>query len=171
MGAPKLTEELIDRITEILEEGNYDKVAAQAVGISTGSFYRWMREGKKLPPESDSLYRKFYDAIERAKAKGEVRLLRVIKTASSRSWQAAAWILERSRPQRWALRKSSEDPVSYWKKEILHMLKEGVATPQYVENAIGPELARELFEQAGIAISGIGEAEKAGGSKEPNAVS
>ncbi|MHA2063216.1 MAG: helix-turn-helix domain-containing protein [Candidatus Thorarchaeota archaeon] len=150
----KLTPELLETIVELLEAGNYDIVAAQAVGITRATFYRWIRKGKE---DKEGEHFEFYQAVERAKAKGETELLATIRRASNRTWTAAAWILERSRPERWSLRKAKENAVEFWKKEILGMVKSGDVTFDDVVETVGEELAYELFNEAGISISRGGE--------------
>ncbi|MHA2062960.1 MAG: helix-turn-helix domain-containing protein [Candidatus Thorarchaeota archaeon] len=150
----KISEEMINTVVKFLEEGNYDTVAAQAAGISRPTFYRYIRRGKA---EKSGIYYDFYEAVESAKARGEVNLLKTIKTASQRTWQAAAWMLERSRPQRWALHKAKDSAVQYWKKEILQLLKDKSITPDEVVNELGEDLAYELFDEAGISVDRGGE--------------
>ncbi len=156
MGKTKITPELIELIKEHLEEGNYDMIAAQAAGITRQTFYNWIRKGKT---DKEGIYYDFYRMVEESKATGEVKLIAVIKKASNRTWTAAAWILERSRPERWALHKAKENAVEFWKKELLTMLKDKVITQADIVETIGEELAYELFEQAGIPVVGGGEAE------------
>jgi transposase len=40
----KLTPQLIDQLVAIVEKGNYNEVAAQAVGISKATLYRWLQD-------------------------------------------------------------------------------------------------------------------------------
>ena len=147
----KVSPERMNLIIEYLEEGNYDVVAAQAAGITRQTFYKWIRRGKE---EKEGIYFDFYQRVEKAKAAGETELIHTIRQASKRTWTAAAWILERSRPQRWALHKAKENAAEYWKKEILQLLKDGDVSQEDVIETVGEELAHELFEQAGISIAG-----------------
>lgn len=157
MAKTKLTPELQEQILEHLKLGMYDTIAAEAVGISRQTFYRWIRRGKE---EREGLYYDFAQAIEQGKAIGEADLLATIKRASNRTWQAAAWILERSRPERWALQKSKENAVEFWKKEILQLVKDKSVTFEDVVETVGEELAYELFDEAGIPVTRAGEAEE-----------
>jgi hypothetical protein len=55
-----------------------------------------------LPPER--AYLDFAVHVERARAEAEVALVALITRASREDWRAAAWLLERSKPQRWGRR-------------------------------------------------------------------
>lgn len=48
-----------------------------------------------------------------------------------------------------------------WRGEVIELIKEGKVTPEEVmyEFSDAPELAKELFEQAGLQFAGVGEAE------------
>jgi len=52
----------------------------------------------------DDDYVAFSDAIKAALAQAEIDAVATIKAASGKSWQAAAWHLERSYPKRWGRR-------------------------------------------------------------------
>lgn len=157
MGKAKITPALIELICGHLKEGNYDMVAAQAAGITRQTFYNWVRKGKA---EREGIYFDFYIEVEKAKAEGEVELITTIRKASRRSWTAAAWILERSRPERWALHKAKDNAVEFWKKELLDLLKAGDISQDDIIETVGEDLAHELFERAGIAIVSGGKAEE-----------
>ena len=43
---------------------------------------------------------------ERARARAEVNTLKLISNAADTSWRAAAWLLERTKPERYGLRQS-----------------------------------------------------------------
>jgi hypothetical protein len=61
-----------------------------AVGISPTQFRNWRKH-----------YRDFQDMIRRAEAEAVKNSLAVIHAAAGRSWQAAAWFLERRHPEQW----------------------------------------------------------------------
>lgn len=97
----KLTQEVQELIVSALRAGNYQETAARFAGISKPTFYRWMERGES-EAEEDQKYRDFRDAVEKAKAVGEVLDLKVINDAAQDgSWQAAAWKLERKFPHKW----------------------------------------------------------------------
>lgn len=58
------------------------------------------------PTETDLRYAAFAEEVEKARAQSEVRALTHIQQAAlDGTWQAAAWFLERSHPQRWGRRR------------------------------------------------------------------
>jgi hypothetical protein len=99
MGRPtKLTKELQVKIVEAIEAGNYQEVAAQSVGICRTTYFDWMKKGKE---QKTGIYVDFSDAIQKARASAEMSCVSIIQAASHDSWQAAAWWLERTSPDRW----------------------------------------------------------------------
>lgn len=98
----KLTPEVQTQISQLIRAGNTVEVAAAAAGIGEGTFYEWMARGDKPGAAHDS-FREFRAAIEQARAESEAGMVaRIAKAASNGSWQAAAWLLERRAPERWA---------------------------------------------------------------------
>lgn len=95
----KLTPERQERICELLRAGNYAGVAAKAAGIAESTFYAWIERGEKA---RTGAFAEFAEAVKKAEAEGETAALEIIQTAALESWQAAAWLLERRFPQRWA---------------------------------------------------------------------
>lgn len=104
----KLTPEVQEQICKAIRLGNYKETAAECAGIAEGTLYRWIAQGEAGQP----LYREFSEAIKEAQAEGERRLLKTIRKAGSESWQAAAWILERTRSERFSLRSKVESTVT-----------------------------------------------------------
>jgi hypothetical protein len=83
----KKTPERVDAILRALKAGNTRKAAACFAEIHVDTFYEWM----KADPS-------FSDAVEKSEADAEVRFVTRIATAAEETWQAAAWWLERRRP-------------------------------------------------------------------------
>ncbi len=86
--------------------------AALLAGISEAAFYLWMQRGqteaerleaepRAKPKASEAPFVEFLEAIKKAKPLRKRALLGRIGTASAdpKSWQAAAWLLERSYPE------------------------------------------------------------------------
>lgn len=96
---------VLERLVTALQAGSYREQAALHAGISVSTFYRWMKEGEAAEadeiPASKSRAREIREAVQNAEASGELHLLATIKAAAPKSWQAAAWILERKYPNKW----------------------------------------------------------------------
>lgn len=115
---PKLTPEIQERICNLLKLGNYKETAARASGIAVSTLYLWMDKGRQdVEAEIESAYSEFLEAIESAEADGEAGLLLKVRSAANESWQAAAWMLERKSPERYARRvvvaSDEEKPVPF----------------------------------------------------------
>ena len=87
------TAAITEALVEALEGGNTHKVACAIAGISTATFYDW---------KSDDL--EFLDTIKKAEAEAEK--LHVKKITTDRSWQSAAWMLERRNNGEWGRKDS-----------------------------------------------------------------
>ena len=92
-----LTPQTTDQLVTMLRAGNYIGVALQAVGVAKASFRNWLTWGRSGHPD----FVEFAERIEKALVEGEVRNVAQIATAAQENWQAAAWLLERSHPERW----------------------------------------------------------------------
>ena len=110
----KLTIELSGLICGMIEAGNNLERSAIACGISKNTLDRWIKLGEKTGAANKD-FRDFAEAVERARATSEHYHIAQISRASSRSWQAAAWLLERQYPERWGKvserKQSSEEPA------------------------------------------------------------
>lgn len=102
----KLTRELIEKAVKIIERGNYDKVAIDILGISSVTWYGWMRQGEMDASKGiNSLKAYFFNSIKKAEATAIDRNLSIIqKAATEGNWQASAWYLERKYPEQWGKR-------------------------------------------------------------------
>jgi hypothetical protein len=89
----KYTKELAERIAELVAEGLPQKVAAAACGIGQSTFYEWRDKN----PE-------FLELLEQKRAEAIRIRVAVIQKAAERTWQAAAWWLERVVPEEFAVR-------------------------------------------------------------------
>jgi hypothetical protein len=119
-----LTEEKIEAVANYLRLGMYQTQAAILAGIPRSSYFMYKAKAEELSEVRDDptipnpkdpwelLLLDFSDSIQKAMAEGEALLLRRIYDAADPEkgdrWQAAAWILERSRPDRWARRDRHE---------------------------------------------------------------
>lgn len=77
--------------------GNTYAAACRVARVSAASFYRWMKQGNSAP--EGTLARDFYEMVEDATTQAEHRNVMCIQKAAGKgNWQAAAWWLERRRP-------------------------------------------------------------------------
>jgi len=95
----KLTKQLIERICEEVEAGNYIRTACGNVGISESTFHAWREKGES---GFGGLYLEFVEALKKSEATAEANLLSIIQ--ADPSWQSKAWILERRCPEHWGRR-------------------------------------------------------------------
>lgn len=108
LGAPvgrpvKLTDSVTNRICEIIRAGGYVETAAAVAGISKATYHDWIKRGDPAGVKAaDAPFRDFRDKVEQAKAEGEATLVTRLAIAAQKDWKAAAWMLERQYPDRWA---------------------------------------------------------------------
>ena len=104
------------------------RAASHAAGINTGNVHRWLRRGQELvgrieasleegaepyePPAHDLPLIEFIHDLEVAKASGTVELLRGIRVHVEKNWRAAAWFLERTRPDEFGSGRRTDPPDS-----------------------------------------------------------
>jgi transposase-like protein len=109
IGRPsKLTPALQERIVRAVREGNYPETAAQAEGVDRATYYRWMDKGAKVAGGNDAAsakaeaearpYRDFRDAVTRARATAQRKMLGYVAKAAPKDPENARWYLERTAP-------------------------------------------------------------------------
>ena len=94
----KLTPEVQTTIVNALAAGVYLETAASAAGIDRFTLNRWLKEGAR---HQNGIQKGFCDAVKKALATTETRLVATVNLASTSQWQAAMALLERRWPQRW----------------------------------------------------------------------
>lgn len=111
------------RVIEALTAGAFLDDACLYAGISRTAAYEAINKGKdsralleehdKTPAdltENQRAYLDFADAVQRARATVAVQSLAVIRQAAAKgTWQAAAWYLERTMPQKYGRYNRPED--------------------------------------------------------------
>ena len=108
----KLTTELTEKICEALRAGNYIETACEFAGIVPATYYRWIADSEK--PDAGVLLVEFREAVKKARATAEVRNVALIQQAAQdpNKWQASAWWLERSFPNRWGRQQKVTQEIS-----------------------------------------------------------
>jgi hypothetical protein len=82
---PKLTKETQQKICDYIRRGLTWEKAGEILGINSGTMKSWTQRNDA-----------FASAIKKARRELEVGLLESINQAGEKSWQARAWMLERS---------------------------------------------------------------------------
>lgn len=93
-----------ERIRQAVRKGATWAMAAQVAGIGRSTLMEWKARGKT----GEQPYADFLDRLKRAQAERAEEALEKIQSAAGTSWQAAAWFLERTYPDRFALRRPVE---------------------------------------------------------------
>ncbi len=142
----------IKRLIDAKRVGATNRDACRYAGISESTLYNWLRTGAKA---TRGRHYELVQDIRTAEASCCVGCLAEIqKAAKGGSWQASAWILERTRPHEYSL-----VPARFAKEERERLDAAGIeaqveaATQQSVEallleiaTKISPEAARELLD-------------------------
>lgn len=110
----KLTTAVEARIVAVLRAGGYPEIAAQVAGISRRTFSVWIKRGDPAGDDPDDApFRRLRERVEAAQAEGEARNVAIIARAALDNWQAAAFLLERQHPERWArISQRPEEPAA-----------------------------------------------------------
>ena len=97
----KFTPEIVEQISSLIREGNLPSVSASLCGISPSTFFNWMKRGREGEPR----FLEFSESVERASAGATVnRVSYIVRAAEIGHWRAAAWLLERTCPERYGKR-------------------------------------------------------------------
>jgi len=94
-----LTPRVQKLILSAIRAGNYQTVAARAVGVPPSTLSRWMH--RNYEP-----YRTFQQLMERAEAEAECALVKLITVAAQTDPKHAQWWLSHKTPERWANRET-----------------------------------------------------------------
>lgn len=132
MGRPsKITPELQAELIKWLNAGNYIETAAHLAGVSKQTVYAWLKKGQK---QSRGQFRDFLDAVKKAEAGAEARLLLLVEKAAAKNWQAAAWRLERKHPERWGRKDTFTGKLDHnHKGKVAHDVRHGLSDDAVAE--------------------------------------
>jgi hypothetical protein len=107
-----LTPELVKEISDTLRICATMADTASYLGVPYGTMQSWIRKGNEVAQEAEVSGRELTDnehlfvslsvEVEKARAEARIRAVGKIRTAMDGNWQAAAWYLERSKPDEWA---------------------------------------------------------------------
>lgn len=95
-GREKLTKEGIKDAIKLCRVGMTDKDIAAYLGVAPQTFSRWINH-----PSTEN-QRELCEAMKKGEVERKAALVMRVMEASDKSWQAAAWLLERKYPQEYA---------------------------------------------------------------------
>jgi hypothetical protein len=111
---PKVVEDLESAV----KSGVSLEAAAHYASIHPATLFRYMERGREerdsrengnRPNKPAQVYLDVLETVERARAQAEVRNVAIINNAAANgTWQAAAWWLERTMPQKYGRRLQTE---------------------------------------------------------------
>ena len=97
------------RLVEAVRSGLSRRGVAGRTGISKSLLQEWLARGLA----GEQPYADLLDRVKEAEAEVEQRRIAVVQQAADDgTWQAAAWMLERTMPEEYALRKPTEQEVA-----------------------------------------------------------
>ena len=112
-----LTPDVQRRLCEAVGAGNTRHDAAEYAGIGESTLRAWVAKGKR---QRRGKFRVLLAAVKKAEADAVVRNVAIIQKAASKTWQAAAWWLERKRANDWS---AGRDLVRQLAKEVKELKK------------------------------------------------
>jgi len=142
----KFTDALVKVIVKHLRQGMSRADVSKAIGVGKKTFWNWMHDPVKMKPG-------FAAKVEKAEAQNVSDLLDTIRRHGDDDWRAAAWALERTRPEfGLKARRSSEaqaelDRLAVEKAEA-DLIYVRVKTDALKKNALSPEQILELLEES-----------------------
>ena len=118
----KLNQQLLETFVRLIMGGNYTIAACKAVGISYGTFRRWMELGKASNDDND-IYRQFHLQVQEADAYAEAYAVKSWRGQFSRDYRASRDFLARRYPDRWGMQQKITLAVENELKQILSVLE------------------------------------------------
>src|SRR5262249_57737439 len=95
--------------------GNYYRAACAHVGVSYKNFREWMKRGAK---QRRGKFREFRNAVKKAEADAEVRMVAQWQKHMPGNWQAIRDFLGRRHPDRWG---DHRKEIAEMKKQIAQL--------------------------------------------------
>lgn len=137
--------------------------ACEAADLGQSTVLEWVRRGEARDPVRgpDPAYARFAEDYRTARAAGELKLLGDIASAQTASgepdWRARAWILERTRPDRYGKRLQVDANISAERDELLARMGAFIELP--VADDPAPEIPSEGPHDAQEALGELGPGE------------
>lgn len=123
----KLTPDIQHAIVEAMRAGNYFEAACTCAGVSVAAGYEWRQRGQGTHPSrsAEPVYVEFAEAISKAEAEAEQRIVGLWQAQIPGDWRAARDFLARRFPGRWGPKELSRVlQVTYTPEQIAAMTDE-----------------------------------------------
>ena len=144
----EITQDIIDRLLEVISAGNYNIVACQVAGIAEPTFYAWLKRGEAdILAGHENLYTQLIESLKCAQANQEAGIVGKLLSAvdggevtrrtvvhrkdgteveteeySQPQWLGLMTFLERRHPDRWGRRESKQIDITEYKRiEVTHI--------------------------------------------------
>ena len=104
----KYSEEIVEKIIKFVENGATNKEAAMLADVSEETFYCWQRKKLANGEPNPDYQSELSELLKKAKTKRKVAMVNRILTAAQKTWQAAAWYLERKHNEEFGRREKHE---------------------------------------------------------------
>jgi hypothetical protein len=98
-------------ICALLAAGCSQQVAARYVGVTPAAIRNAARR-----------HRAFHQQLLKAMQTSELDALQTIRAAAPKSWRAAAWLLERTKPQQYGYRNAKQLSNDYWTRFFAELI-------------------------------------------------
>lgn len=154
--------ELLTQIEAQLTRCWYTETAIAVLGIPRITWHEWVRRGRRAIKDAeagvreiedkDQIYVALCETVSRCRAVREGTAIEAIYAAGEEHWQARAWIMERSCPERWGLDRGR---LKALEQEIEHLQAEIAAYRAATMGAVaGVVAAKQIEERKGDAAIG-----------------
>ena len=107
-----LTPEVQRRVCDAIAAGNTRHDAAEYAGVGASTLRAWLARGRR---QRRGKFQALLAAVKKAEADAVVRNVAIIQKAANKSWQVAAWWLERKRGEDWS---QNKDVIHQLVKEV-----------------------------------------------------
>jgi len=145
----KLTQVIKNKLFSMIKIGVPLETACACCGLDYSTVRGWIQRGENTHPTRPQTaeYIDFVDGYNNAVGECECNLVAQIQKASSKDWKAAAWLLSRRHPQRWA-----EPKPTSLEDLIVSMAQSGLLSSEQLDALI--QLSESSKQQAKLILSG-----------------
>jgi len=95
-----IDEQVTAKLARLLESGVAIEAAAARVGVARRTIYNWLERANEV--DAPAVYVEFAERIQRSRDACEADLVSRVAREAKEDWRAAAWLLERLYPDRFA---------------------------------------------------------------------